>query len=302
MDTHSSMPGVEVKRDGRREPFLRMHPGLSSVAAHWTGFAVEDYSTPACVIHRHEHVDNFVHVVLHGSSGYEVVTRGKSMRFSANPGTTFILPQGTVDELRWDAPVHRVAVAIHPTLLANAQEHTAHRGHIELIEKWDLTDPHIMAVLVAMITDLQEGSPAGRLYGESLGNALAVYLVKRYGATGHQASVYGGGLSGYCLKRVLEYIADHLADDLALAELAMVAGMSAHHFATMFRRSTGQAPHQYVLQQRIERAKEHLRVARGTVIDAGLEAGFGNPSHFARTFRRFVGMTPSRFRSESRSR
>lgn len=291
---------VEVKREGRVEPFLHTHPALSSVTARWTGLAVEDYTTPACVIPRHEHVENFVHVVLRGSSKYEVVTRGKSMRFSASPGTTFILPQGTVDELRWEAPIHRVAVAIHPSLLVSALEQTGHQSSIELIERWDLMDHHVMAVLLAMTTDLQEGSPAGRLYGDSLANALAVYLVTRYSARSHEPAIYRGGLSGYCLKRVLEHIGDNLAEDLSLADLAAVAGMSQHHFAEMFRHSTGRPPHRYVLLQRIDRAKQYLRDPKHTVIDAGLEAGFGNASHFARTFRRFVGMSPSSFKSEMR--
>ena len=151
-----TLPGVEVKREGRLEPFLHTHPALSSVAARWTGLALEDYATPACVIPRHEHVENFVHVVLRGSSTYEVVTGGRTMRFTAGPGTTFILPQGTEDELRWQAPVHRVAVAVHPNLLSSALEQTGQRKSVELIERWDLMDHQIMAVLVAMTTDLRE--------------------------------------------------------------------------------------------------------------------------------------------------
>jgi AraC family transcriptional regulator len=291
-----------VKREGRIEPFLHAHPALSSVEARWTGVAVEDYATPACVIPRHQHVEHFVHVVLRGSSKYEVATGGRSMRFTAGPGTTFILPQGTEDELRWQAPIHRIAVAIHPNLLAGAMEQTRERSNVDLIERWDVVDHHIMAVLLAMTTDLREGSPAGRLYGDSLANALAVYLVTRYGVRQHPHAIYRGGLSGHCLKRVLEHIGDNLAADLSLADLAAVAGMSPHHFAEMFRHSTGRPPHRYVLAQRIERAKEYLRDPRRSVIDAGLEAGFGNPSHFARTFRRFVGTSPSRFKSEMRGR
>jgi AraC family transcriptional regulator len=299
---HLVLSGVEVKRAGRLEPFLHEHPARSSVAAHWTGLALEEYSTPACVIPRHEHVENFVHVVLRGSAQYEVVTRGKTLRFSANPGTTFILPQGTEDELRWEAPIHRIAVAIHPSLLVNALEKTAHESSIELTEQWNASDRHIMAILVAMITDLEEDSPAGRLYGESLANTLAVYLVRRYSARKREPPVYRGGLSGYRLKHVLQHIGDNLTEDLSLTELAAVAGMSPHHFAEMFRISTGRAPHGYVLLQRIERAKQCLRDPKRSIIDAGLDAGFQNPSHFARVFRKFVGSSPSRFRADSQLR
>jgi hypothetical protein len=71
-----------------------------------------------------------------------------------------------------------------------------------------------MVVLLAMTTDLAAGSPAGRFFGESLANALAVYLLNRYTVRRYALVVYQGGLPGYRLKRVLEHIADNVADDL----------------------------------------------------------------------------------------
>jgi AraC family transcriptional regulator len=230
------------------------------------------------------------------------VTRGRTLQFSAHPGTTFILPKGTIDEVRWGGPTHRIAVAIHSNLLTGVLDETAHENEIELVEHWNLTDPNIMAVLLAMTTDLTEDSPAGRLYGESLANALAVYLLNRYAVRRYTAVAYRGGLPGYRLKRVLDYIGDNLAEDLSLSQLAAIVGMSPHYFAELFSRSTGHPPHRFVLLQRIERVKESLRDPRRSIIEVGLEAGFQNPSHFSRIFRKFVGASPSRFRSQVQSR
>src|SRR5205807_6931182 len=58
------IPGVEVVRHGRVEPFLHARPTLTSTAAQWAGLALEGFSVPACVIPRHEHIENFLHVVL----------------------------------------------------------------------------------------------------------------------------------------------------------------------------------------------------------------------------------------------
>jgi AraC family transcriptional regulator len=287
-------------REGRVEPFLHTLPTLSSAGVHWSGLAVEHYSVPACVIPRHEHIENFLHVVLHGSVNYEVITRGKTFQFAATPGTTFILPRGTVDELTWRGPTHRVAVAIHPSLLISALDEASHENDIELAEHWNLTDRHIMAVLLAMTADLGDGSPAGRLYGESLATALAVYLLNRYTVRRYAPVTYKGGLPKYRLKRVLDHIGDNVAADLSLSQLAAIAGMSPHYFVEMFRQSTGRAPHQYVLLQRIERAKQSLCDPGRSVIEAGLDAGFQNPSHFARVFRKLVGTSPSRFQAELR--
>lgn len=167
------------------------------------------------------------------------------------------------------------------------------------MEYWNLTDRHISALLVEMMADLEDGSPTGQIYGESLANALAVYVLNRYGVRRHAVTAYKGGLPGYRLRRILDYIANNLAENLSLSQLATVAGMSPHYFSELFKRSVGRAPHAYILLERIKRAKQQLRDPKRSVIEAGLSAGFQNPSHFARTFRKPVGTTPSRFRADA---
>jgi AraC-like DNA-binding protein len=108
------------------------------------------------------------------------------------------------------------------------------------------------------------------------------------------------GLPEYRLDRVLTYIGCNLTGDLSLTRLSEVAGMSSHYFAERFRLSTGHSPHRYLLLQRIERAKEKLREPGCSVIEAGLDAGFQNASHFARVFRKLVGSSPSEFKSHMR--
>ncbi len=288
---------IQLLRHGRRTRFLDAAPRLSSTPVRWRQIAVEEYAVPAHIIERHEHPDAFVHIVLTGSVKYEVSTRGRTKRFDAIPGTTFILPRGTVDEIRWEGPTRRLAVAIDPDLLAGTSEETIGREDIELVEHWALVDPHLAAILSAMRADLADGSPAGRLYGESLANALAVYLVGRYGTRRAASTSPKGGMPGRRLRRVLDYIGENLTRDLGVRELAAVAGMSPHYFSELFRKSVGRPPHQYVLWRRIERAKESLRNPKRSVLDAGLSAGFENPSHFARAFRRVVGATPRQFRA-----
>jgi AraC family transcriptional regulator len=297
-----ALPGVAVVREGRQERFLETPPTLSSSLVHWRGVALENWSVPAILIPRHEHPEHFLHVVLHGSVKYEVATKGRVLRFTSRPGTIFLLPRGTVDEVNWVGPTLRVAVAIHPRLLTGALEETAHEADVELREYWDLVDPHISALVSEMNADLGECSPAGTIYGEALANALAVYLVKRYAVRRITPAFYKGGLSPYRLKLVLDYIADRLESDISLSDLATIAGMSPHYFSELFKQSTGRPPHSYVLLQKIERAKQLLRDPKRSIIEAGLDVGFQNPSHFARMFRKLEGTTPSRFRADCVSR
>jgi len=133
-----------------------------------------------------------------------------------------------------------------------------------------------------------------RVLGQSLGQSAFAFAL-----TPQVPSIGGGGLPRCRLKRVVDYIDENQAGDLTLTQLAAVAGMSPHYFAELFRQSTGRTPHQYVLLRRIELAKQRLRDPRCSVIEAGLDAGFQNPSHFARVFRKWVGLSPSGFRSRS---
>ena len=98
---------------------------------------------------------------------------------------------------------------------------------------------------------------------------------------------------------MLEYIQANLAGDLHLQELAEIADLSTFHFAKLFKRSTGSSPHQFVLQRRLERAKELLRNPHISLSEVSLRAGFADQSHLSNVFRRYVGLTPARFRSLS---
>jgi len=74
--------------------------------------------------------------------------------------------------------------------------------------------------------------------------------------------------------------------------LAGTAGLSIHHFARAFRQSVGEPPHSYVLRRRIERAQEMLKQTDQPLAEIALAVGFSDHSHFARHFRRLVGVTP----------
>jgi AraC family transcriptional regulator len=293
--TRIVIPEVDVLRAGRAEPFLAARPTLSS-AAKWSGIALENYTVPAVFIPRHEHPDHFLHLVLHGTVTYEVCTKGRNFRLTSSPGSLFLLPRGTMDEVNWQGATKRMAVAMHPRLLTKALEETAHQADVELTEHWNLIDGHLSALLLEMRADLEDGCPAGQLYGESLANALAVYLLQRYAVRRIIPVAYKGGLPASRLTRVLDYITESLDQNISLSQLANIAGMSPHYFSELFKQSTGRAPYHYVLQKRIERAKERLADPRHTITEAALDAGFQNPSHFARAFRRLEGTTPSRFR------
>jgi AraC family transcriptional regulator len=89
-----------------------------------------------------------------------------------------------------------------------------------------------------------------------------------------------------------------MEDDLSLDEMAQSVGLSTAHFARMFRKSTGQTPHQFVLRQRLERAKAMLRAPHARVLDVAVACGFKTQQHFAQVFRDLCGVSPTGYRQD----
>jgi AraC-like DNA-binding protein len=108
----------------------------------------------------------------------------------------------------------------------------------------------------------------------------------------------GGGLPQTSLRRVLEHMEAHLDQELPVTALAAVAQMSPYYFSRLFKQSTGLSPHQYLLRQRIERAKELLANPRRRVAQVGNEVGFPNHCHFTTVFRTLVGATPGAYQRQ----
>jgi AraC family transcriptional regulator len=89
-----------------------------------------------------------------------------------------------------------------------------------------------------------------------------------------------------------------MEEELTRKQMAQEVGLSTAHFSQMFRKSTGESPHQFVLRHRVERAKEMLRGAQGRVLDVAVACGFKTQQHFARVFHRICGASPTEYRRE----
>jgi AraC-like DNA-binding protein len=108
----------------------------------------------------------------------------------------------------------------------------------------------------------------------------------------------GVGLTPASVRRVTELVHAKMEDGPTLGEMAESAGLSTGYFSQMFRRSTGETPHQFALRLRIERAKGMLRDADARVLDVAVACGFKTQQHFARVFRRMCGGSPTEYRQE----
>lgn len=134
-----------------------------------------------------------------------------------------------------------------------------------------------------------------RLYCESLIGMLAAE-VARLGSTA-PVLASKGGLAPFRLRRILDYIEEHL-DDLAVTDLAALADVSVAHFTRAFHMSTGAAPLRFIIQRRVIRATQLLVETRAPLIQIAHDCGFADQAHMTKCFRRILGNTPARIRHE----
>ena len=147
----------------------------------------------------------------------------------------------------------------------------------------------------AVDAELVSGGAGGRLVAESLADVLAVQLV-RYVSECRRQRRKDGEFSPARLRAVVNYIEGHLEAGPNLGQMAAVAHLSPYHFARQFKAATGLPPHQFVIARRVERAKELLQRRGGLNLAAvAARVGFADEGHFARHFKRLVGVTPGRF-------
>jgi len=171
-------------------------------------------------------------------------------------------------------------------------------GEVELHPSRKFADPRLSALVAAARAEMVAGFPSGRLFMDSVEQAMAVTLVEAHAVRHRPVQIYRGGLGSARLRRIRELVHAKMGDDLSLDEMAQSIGLSTAHFARMFRKSTGETPHQFVLRQRVERAKAMLRVPDVRVLDVAVACGFTTQQHFAQVFRDVCGVSPTKYRQD----
>jgi len=135
------------------------------------------------------------------------------------------------------------------------------------------------------------------LYVDTLTCELTIHLLREYTSANVASPWPKAKLSPHKLRRAILYIDDNLRNELTLSALAKAVALSPGHFAHAFRQAAGVTPHRYVVERRVERAKELLRQSDLPITEIADRIGCSSHSHFSVLFHRVTGLTPRQFRS-----
>jgi AraC family transcriptional regulator len=221
---------------------------------------------------------------------------GENQLNPVRPETVRVLPANSRSWAYWETEHQFMMLAFEPALLTRQIIDATEVNSVELLPIINPSDPLIYHLGLTLKAELESGGMGGRLYVDAITTALMAHLLRHYSAQHYSLPSTVNGLSKRVLRQVIDYIHNHLDQDLTLETLATIAHISPSYFSRLFKQSTGLSPHQYVIQCRVDRAKQLLRQGKLSIAEIAYQLGFAHQSHLSHHFKRLVGSNPKAFR------
>lgn len=268
-------------------------PVQISAPTKWQGIFLAHHRQPAWEMPENHLAQSILSINIGSACKVERLIDGRFQREQFIPGNIAIYPAEVDYVLRWEKESEFLLIGIEPTLLARTATEVLEQETIELVPLLSTPDPLIHSLALALKAELESPQVGGKLYVEAIAQTLTVHLLRYTTNRSAICALTSPSLPKHKFQQATDYINDYLERDLSLSDLAALVQMSPFHFARLFKKSSGFAPHQFVIRCRVERAKELLLQGKLGIADIATEVGFANQSHLTRHFKRIVGVTPS---------
>jgi AraC family transcriptional regulator len=283
-------------------------PVISSRAARGTGIAFLELNCER----RNVGITNPVHedafliaLQLKTCPDFDLYADGRMIPpkdFDAGAVAIFDLRTNLVSDLR--DPFHAVNLYLpHKAIVAMGDDGDIPR-HIQELRHTPgatVSDPIARNLLLSMRPALAaRPDETPELFVDHVALALSIHVARKYGDVSELPRQWGGGLAPWQERRAKELLDAHIGGHITLADLARSCELSPRHLTRAFRQSTGMAPHQWLQQRRIEKAKQLLVTSAAPLSAIALDCGFADQSHFTRTFSRVAGVSPGTWRRTKR--
>ncbi|GAB4070347.1 helix-turn-helix transcriptional regulator [Ancylobacter sonchi] len=213
-------------------------------------------------------------------------------------GSLEIVPAGSELFARWVVAKENLLVALDQQRLARlAGEEFQNDGFELQPPRIGGVDRKALRLSQMLREEFQRGEHASELCFDALITLFATHLLRNYSSLRDRPDDrHSGGLSPRAWRTVNDFIQENLSQPLSIARLAEIAGLSPSHFLRAFRRSLGQAPHQYLLGQRLALVERLVTTTDLPFADIAAASGFSSNSHMTSTMKRLRGVTPTELR------
>ncbi len=308
MNTDRAIPQRTSTHDFER--YVPTAPTLSSSSLGWESVVVRVHQEPSEM--KEELIvpttpDILLLLTISGVMHVERRAQDGSQRSYIARAEDFCLTPGNAApcSLRWKSlspdPNHTLYLHLNQRLYSRAVEELVDRDPARLVlrDHSVFQDPLLLQLALGLQREVRQLTSASKLYVETIAETMIVHLLRHYSTQHIALPEYLQRLSRQQMKLVTDFILAHLQDPLSLSMLAQQIGFSSYHFARLFRRTTGQSPHQFVLDKRLEAAQRLLKETDLPLARLAVEVGFSNQGHFTQVFKRHVGLTPLRYRQQS---
>lgn len=286
---------VDMSKPQESAKILTHAPVLSSQPMGWKGLLFQEFNHPSHEIREYVMPDHMIIVGRPQAVYQENRIDGRLYHhhyFQTANSNLLMVPADVTNSVVWTGDAEFSILTLCPKFVREVAHESIDPDRVELTPQVWTVDRLIYQICLSLKDDIEAGYPTGKIFGESAATMLAARILQQYSVRTPKLASDEDGLSSYNLRQVLDYIRSHLSQDLSIADLAQVAGMSPYYFLRLFKKSMHVTPHQYIIQMRIDRAKELLRSRELSIADIAFECGFTSQSHFTNVFRQSIGIAP----------
>jgi AraC family transcriptional regulator len=277
-------------------------PMLSSRQMGWDGILVEQYQSPLNPneVELPARSDHWLRLLLENPLHLIQKRDDRLHESRIQKGDGIFVPAGQPSYWRCRGSyLYYTELSIHlqPGSIGQvARSSEIDTQKLDLVNCFGKQDLQLQNIAMLFLAELRSGGIMGRLYVESLTQALVIHLLRHYAEVAQIVRAENRSLTSNQLQQAIDYIHTHLDRDLSLSQIASVINISPTYFASLFKRATGTSPHQYVIEQRVKRAKSLLLKTDMAIADIALQVGFSSQSHLTQQFKRLTGVTPKQVR------
>ena len=164
--------------------------------------------------------------------------------------------------------------------------------------RWPLghPDPVVYHLGKTLSASLEEPNHASRIFVDHVLHALNSHLVCSYGGLKESAAQFRGGLSTAQMRRAKELLEANLDGSIALRQVAEACGLSTSHFTRAFKETFRKPPHRWLIERRIDRARDLMTNSSLSLAEIAVQCGFADQSALNRSFKRVYGISPGQWR------